>query len=142
MITKTWKFRLPDDYYYYCCKFPAKKTVSFADDTGKVRLEILHQGIIKVNAGYAWDGCSPKFKIGDLMLLGTPDGVPDPATGLPKTYYASLVHDALYQFMDDPRMPYSRKEMDEIFHDILIDVGFSFSNLYYYGVRCFGGVFH
>ena len=137
----TWKFRLDDDHIY-CCKFPAKNAISFKDEQGKVWLEILYSGTIKISAGYAWDGCSPKFKIGDLMLIGVPDGIPDEVTGLPITYYASLVHDALYQFLHDPKMPYTRAEIDEMFYDILLDAGFSHADLYYYVLRHLGGVFH
>ena len=60
------------------------------------------QTIIEIDGtqltGYAWDGCSPKFQLGDL-IFGTPDGV----IGMnhkPKTYIASMAHDILYQFRD------------------------------------------
>src|SRR5712691_2897454 len=73
---------------------------AFKDKTGVVRLILERGGRITVTQGYAWDGCSPKFCFCDL-LFGTPDGVVDTQTGRPKTYYASLVHDALYQFVPD-----------------------------------------
>ena len=50
--------------------------------------------------GYAWDGCSPKFQILDL-IFGTHDGAISENTGKAVTYYASMVHDVLYQFHDE-----------------------------------------
>ena len=43
-------------------------------------------GAITVLAGYAWDGCTPKFNFFDV-LSGTPDGVVDTRTGRSKTGY-------------------------------------------------------
>ena len=70
----------------------------FLDTTGKVRLILERGGRITVTREYAWNGCSPKVCIFDL-LVGTPDGVVHVRTGRPKTYFASMVHDALYQFL-------------------------------------------
>ena len=47
---------------------------------------------------YTWDGCTPKFSILDIFVIGTPDGIKNINTGKPKTYFASLVHDVLYQY--------------------------------------------
>ena len=63
-------------------------------------LEIDNDGKITVKGsnpgGYAWDGCSPKWDFIDL-IFGTPDGRLDYNTDKQITYYASLIHDALYQ---------------------------------------------
>ncbi len=61
--------------------------------------------------GYAWDGCSPKFKIKD-WYFGTWEGVLNFDTGQNKTYYASLIHDAFYQFAKEVRSFVKRKEVD------------------------------
>lgn len=66
----------------------------FFDSSGKVRLVLEKGGRITVTRGYAWNGCTPKMCFLDL-LIGTPDGVVHAVTGRPKTYYASMVHDAL-----------------------------------------------
>jgi hypothetical protein len=88
--------------------------------------------------GYAWDGCSPKwFCCGKIW--GTPDGKPDPRTGKPLTYYASMFHDALYQFKQTVNI--SRKESDILFHLLLKEAGFRFHWLYMAGVRI-GGAFY
>jgi len=83
--------------------------------------------------GYAWDGCSPKFAFLDLVI-GTPDGVIDEKTEKPKTYYASMVHDALYQF--GPGIGIKRLEIDRLFLDML--KGFKLRHIYYFLVRMFG----
>lgn len=96
-------------------------------------------GLIRINAscknGYAWDGCSPKGILWDLVL-GTPDGKLDYLTEKPITYYASLVHDFFYQFKQE--VPLSRKTVDRLFRDILRDSGFAWWWVYYIAVRAFG----
>ena len=101
------------------------------------------QTIIEIDGtqltGYAWDGCSPKFQLGDL-IFGTPDGV----IGLnskPKTYYASMAHDILYQFRDQLTGKVTRKQADAIFLEQMKSQQFLLANLYYRGVRMFGGLF-
>ncbi len=71
-----------------------------------------------VRAHYAWDVCTPKFALFDIVL-GTPDGVPNERTRRPKTYYTSLVHDVQYQFMD-VHLPITRRYADEAFFDLLV----------------------
>ena len=87
--------------------------------------------------GYAWDGCSPKFNILDIFLIGTPDGRINVNTGRPVTYYASLIHDALYQFRKD--IGIKRKIADKVFLYYLGD--FQLRYIYYAAVRVFGGIF-
>ena len=103
-----------------------------------MRLVVEKGGRIVVMRGYAWNGCSPKFCFFDL-LLGTPDGVVDARTGRPKTYYASLVHDALYQFVPDG-LPASRRDADRCFLALLAESGFRPRWIYYAAVRVFGGL--
>ncbi|MDX8387463.1 MAG: hypothetical protein R8M46_02870 [Ghiorsea sp.] len=85
-------------------------------------------------SGYAWDGCTPKWNIFDLLLVGTPDGRTIVNTGKPITYYASLVHDILCQFNED--IGISRKEADDLFLVYLGD--FNLRYVYYIAVRSFG----
>ncbi len=59
---------------------------------------ISEDGRMTIRKGYAWDGNSVKIDVFDLFIIGTPDGVIDVQTMKPKTWYASLVHDALYQY--------------------------------------------
>ena len=136
-----WKFKLIDDYEW-CSNKPVKSDLEFYDQNKKkLRLRILKDGKIVVFKGYSWDGCSPKISIFDLFLFGTPDGIIHYNTRKPKTYYASLIHDVLYQFLDDPRMPYSRGDMDKFFLDLMRETKFIPRFLYYIFVRLIGGVY-
>lgn len=133
-----WIFVLDDDYAW-----PSGRTFAedcaYDDSSGKRRLEIRSSGEIRVLKGYAWDGCTPKFAFWDICI-GTPDGVPNAQTKKPKAYYASLLHDALYQFSIEglPAPLNERREIDRIFLEILARDGFAPRQLYYWAVRLFG----
>jgi hypothetical protein len=90
--------------------------------------------------GYAWDGCSPKFKIKD-WYFGTWEAVLSFDTGQSKTYYASLIHDVFYQFSRQLRPFIKRKEVDREFYNILTRDAMRCAKLYYFGVRLFGWLF-
>lgn len=122
---------LPDDFSTGC---------AFEDRNGRRWLEIHPDGTAKVFAKYAWDGCTPKLAIWDIMV-GIPDGVPNLITQRPKAYYASLIHDVLYQFLDN-ELPISRKSADRIFLELLERDGFAPRMIYFYAVRIFGGLAH
>ena len=101
-------------------------------------LEISVDGLIRIKAndsGYAWDGCTPKFSFFNLWVIGVPDGHVDYRTMQPYTYYASLVHDALYQYLDT--VPVPKADVDQLFLEMLGD--FKLRKLYYQSVRMFGG---
>ena len=101
-------------------------------------LEIGDGGQITVKAnesGYAWDGCTPKWSLLNLVIIGTPDGHIDYRTMQPFTYYASLVHDALYQYLDT--VPISKEKIDLLFLKMLGD--FKLRHIYYWVVKHFGG---
>ena len=137
-----WVFELESDYLYNLHRhLPTgwNQGCAFVDRTGKPRLEILPNGDARVIAGYAWDGCTPKFSVLDLVF-GTPDGIPNEKTRKPKAYYASLLHDVLYQFLDAD-LPMSRKQADEVFREILTRDHFAPRPIYYAAVRIFGGMF-
>ena len=99
--------------------------------TGRVTVKGSH------GSGYAWDGCSPKINVLDIALIGTPDGRINVNIGQPVTYYASLIHDILYQFREE--IPVSRKAADDVFLQYLGD--FELRMLYYAAVRLFGGLY-
>lgn len=113
---------------------------AFLDRNGHRRLELHPNGDLRIPAGYAWDGCTPKYALFDI-LLGTPDGAPNHRTQQPKTYYASLVHDVLYQFMEiNPVVP--KRVADRIFLELLTRDEFASRRLYYWAVVLFGGASH
>ena len=134
-----WKYRLRDALAWRTSIAPNFRqwqydTVFFTDDLGRLWLTIGIDGTISIEPEYTWDGCSPKFKWG-WLLFGTPDGAPDPVTGYPYTYYASLIHDALLQWVDDPKMPYTREQIDVIFRERLREDRFPAAEMYYTAVR-------
>jgi hypothetical protein len=138
-----WIFVLDDDYAWQSGRTFAEDC-AYEDSSGKRRLEIRKNGELRVLKGYAWDGCTPKFSMWDICV-GTPDGVPNAVTKRPKAYYASLLHDALYQFSIEglPAPLDRRSEIDRIFLEILERDGFAPRKLYYWAVRVFaGGIFY
>ena len=113
-------------------------------------------GILALERDYAWNGCSPKFEIFGLVF-GTPEGAlpegheqqeiqanldrlgySDFDWQMPKTYYASLVHDALYQISNDHGGIMSRIEADKLFYRILKAYNFLPALLYYQAARLLG----
>jgi hypothetical protein len=88
--------------------------------------------------GYAWDGCSPKLNFLHL-IWGTADGAMDFRTAKPFTYYASMIHDILYQFKKE--VPVSRMEADILFAKILRKAGFIWWWLYGFAVIVGGGIY-
>jgi Protein of unknown function (DUF1353) len=66
--------------------------------------------------------------------------MPNNTTRKPKAYYASLLHDVLYQFLDAD-LPVSRAGADRVFLEILSRDAFAPRALYWAAVRIFGGVF-
>ena len=127
--SEKWLYRL-DHPVTWRSGHPFPHDMAFNDLSGIRRLEITSDGAITVLAGYAWDGCTPKFNFFDV-LFGTPDGVVDTRTGRPKTYYASLYHDALYQFLGTG-LPLRRVTIDRFFRP---------RSLYFAAVRLFGNLF-
>jgi hypothetical protein len=136
-----WVFVLEQDYVYNLSRYlPSNwnEACAFLDSAGNRRLEIHPNGDARVLAGYAWDGCTPKFFLFDIVI-GTPDGIPNKITKKPKAYYASLLHDVLYQFLDAD-LPLSRKKADQVFLNIMTRDQFALRKIYYAAVRILGGM--
>lgn len=136
-----WVFILDGDYIYSLRRhLPPdwNEGCAFVDRNGHRRLEIHPNGDARVLANYAWDGCTPKFSLFDLVF-GIPDGIPNQVTRKPKAYYASLMHDVLYQFLD-ANLPIPRAQADRVFLEILTRDHFAPRPIYYAAVRVFGGV--
>jgi hypothetical protein len=134
--TVAWLYRL-DRSLAWESALPVHEDLVFLDGDGKVRLIVESGGRLTVTRGYAWNGCSPKVCILDL-LIGTPDGAVYQPTGRPKAYYASLVHDALYQFLD-AGSPITRAQADDCFLRLMGESEFVLRHVYWAAVRVFGG---
>ena len=117
---------VPDDYVFF-------------DSAGKAWLFIERSGTITVMKGYAWNGCTPKVCLLDL-LIGTPEGAVYRGTGRRKTYYASLVHDALYQFLREAS-PLTRGDADRFFLRLMQESDFVLARVYWLVVRALGWAF-
>lgn len=141
MSALDWVYVLDEDMVYNIRPhLPAgwQEGYAFLDRQGRCRLELHPNGDLRIPAGYAWDGCTPKYALFDI-LLGIPDGAPSHRTQKPKTYYASLVHDVLYQFLElNPAVP--RRVADRIFLELMARDGFAPRRLYYAAVVLFGGL--
>jgi hypothetical protein len=125
-------FKISEDYTY------AETGWSLATEFRSKWLHISTDGLVTVKAnqsGYAWDGCTPKWSLLNLVIIGVPDGHVDHRTMKPFTYYASLVHDALYQYLDS--VPVPKADIDRLFLKMLGD--FKLRGLYYFAVKHFGG---
>ena len=122
------RYCLKNDYTYHNENF---RGISFENHICKIENET-----ITIFAGYAWDGCSPTFKIGPFWL-GTPDGERG-IDGVPLGYYPSLVHDCLCQFMT--KINITKKLTDYIFYEMLLEHGMSSlqANIYHKAVKWFG----
>lgn len=128
-----WLYSLTDDFSIYLGR-KFNTTYYLYDQHRTLWACLSKEGKLTIKKGYSWDGCTPKVKIGK-HLIGVPDGAL--IDGVPITSTASLVHDVFYQFYG-LGIPLSRKEIDLIFLELLDE--FHQKNLYYWGVRIFGGI--
>lgn len=103
---------------------------------------------------YAWDGCTPKVPFYWLAILGIPDWWEKRHSILrlhagqcrqsevfwPLAHPASLVHDALYQYLNVA--PLAKHEADRLFFQMLHQAGMSWplAFAYYLAVRLFGAL--
>ncbi len=126
-----YKFKITEDYVYEETGWKIEK------EFDSRWLKISKDGIVIVKAnetGYAWDGCTPKKSFLNLFIIGVPDGHVDHRTMLPFTYHASLVHDALCQYLDT--VPVTKDQVDRLFLKMLGD--FKLRKVYYFFVKHFG----
>ncbi len=90
-------------------------------DGGRV-WAVLRGDILTIKAGYAFDGCSPA-----ILFLGVWAGTPTPEAIVP----AAAVHDVLRGYMKLPCVPFTRKDSDDIFYDMLREARFPLANEYH-----------
>ena len=90
----------------------------------------IDSGVWYIKRGTIWDGAT-----------AVPDGGDSPTKpGYPLLWLASLIHDLGYMFMCEHDFPYTRKEIDKIFDQLMQKANFRFHDIYYLGVRWFGGI--
>lgn len=115
---KAWRFRLEQEFKYRSALLGG---IEFRNE-----FVLIEDFTITIRKGYAWDGCSPAFKLhlGSLLpqglWFGTWDG-PLNTNCLPVSHRASLVHDALCQFRQEINI--SKQCSVEIFQQLLIADG-------------------
>lgn len=120
-----YKYTLNKNFTVY---LPELKHIAYAiykDKSGKLWGYIRH-GTLTIFAEYAWNGCSPKFKLLGKEI-GTPDGKND------ECKFPSLVHDFIYQFKIG-----TRAVADSIFQRLCNEYKWQYASLYYTGVRLGG----
>lgn len=130
--TGPWKYKLLEPLIIKGVVDVGPKIYEYGDTDGKVWLTIGPHYKLTISAEYAWDGASPKLKVGPFWI-GTPDFMCNTR--------GTCVHDALYQFMHVDHFPYSRKDADTVFYNLMRDDGFKLLGTYHGAVRLFGGVF-
>lgn len=122
--------------YLYTLKHPYSyrsqlfSGVSFQNEWLRVDAD----GTITISAGYAWDGCSPKWYVAG-RTIGVPDGqiMND---GYPQTAWATLVHDALCQFKH--LVPVTKRQTVQLFDQMLREARWPMRRIYVAAVDIFG----
>lgn len=123
-----WRFEYAADVFYRCPGL-ARKTVRCFSKQGVELGRVTPVGIW-VNAGYRWNGCTPK-----RAFLGRWWGAPDYSS----TIAASGLHDLLYQFGGCPDFPVDRATADAILERLIDQAGSPvLANVYYEAVTLFG----
>ena len=125
-MKKHWKYKLDKPRTF---THPALAGVRFYSDW-----TVIEDGNMTIAAGYAWDGCSPKYQLLGLWSLGTPDGVL--REGEPWLYEPSLVHDVLCQFRE--HLHISKAQSVQIFNDMMAERHWPLRRLYTWAVDNFG----
>jgi hypothetical protein len=106
-------------------------------------LEIDVDGSITVKASnlfpYWWNGPSPRVSLPLIGFVGTPRGPIDINNGNRVTDIPSMYHDLLYEHLDEAGFTPTRKEVDELYLELLGD--FSVRWLHYFALRLFGSLY-
>lgn len=116
---KKYCYMILDDYEIVLkdCKLP-NHTSEYIDTS--------ECGLLTIKSGYAWNGCTGVYDFSN-------------------TIEASLVHDALYQLIQEG-VKIKRKNADKVFYMLMKSNSKGMfdrcvSRVYYRGVRIFGGIF-
>jgi len=141
---KAWRYLLLADYRVYIPEFAYKLTRHYDS-----KWFTLHSsGALIIRRGYGWDGASCVPDGGKLELVPEKLRVfcNRPGDCVRTTTPGTVVHDCLYQFLDEIsrvlelKPSYVRKAADKYFRYSIRLHGFRFWRTYYAGVRLFGGI--
>jgi len=121
------QYVLAEDYDYQLKGYTFNNDIVFKDKSGISWGVLRRSGLLTVLKGYTFDGATG---VGDGKIQ---------ENGLPQLYYPSLVHDVLYQFFK--QHPLTRKQVDDIFYQMMVESGFKNAKLYRFGLKLFGGIF-
>jgi hypothetical protein len=114
-LKKTWRYTLAQEF--------TKKHVVLENIHFQNRWIRIADGAITIQPQYAWDGCSPAYKVPVIKWwVGIPDGWSKNADGYVQSYWATCVHDSLCQFRGQVEI--SKEATVELFYDMLVEGGF------------------
>ncbi len=91
---------------------------------------VLDDDQLTIRKGFAFDGCSPAFRIAGRWF-----GVPTP----PSAVAAAATHDCLRGYLRLPCLCYSIGDTDDVFHSILEEQGCKLGDLYHAAVAGWPG---
>mgnify|MGYP001195159267 CR=1 FL=1 len=132
VLRKERRFQLPKQFH-------PTSTVEVVRKSDKKPMFTFHPtGELIIHAGYAWDGASPKFKLGPIVF-GTWDGDWQDELGEPLLHELTLVHDVLVQVrgVAPKKVAYKYKDNDQHFRSGMEQKDFTFTKLYYGAVRLY-----
>lgn len=117
---------------------PSETIVVKRKSTNQPMFQFNPDGTLVVFKGYAWDGCSPKYKLGPFVF-GIWDGKWDVERGGPALTNATLIHDVLIQakHVASEKAQFSYKDNDKLFLSKMQEANFSMAKLYYAAVRIY-----
>lgn len=138
-----YKYTLEHDILeFHLPHYSGHKYKIYSKSNNKLLAEISPEGVLHVYKGYSWDGCTPKWKVGD-KVVGVWDGVekyyPSYNETCQQLKYPSMIHDILCQiyYSHHGHPFYTRKDIDIIFYNEMVGHGVSvyLAEVYYLGVR-------
>lgn len=113
-----WLFQIDKDFTY---RHQALEGINYSNKWCSIA-----DGVLTVKKGYAHDGCSPKYDICGLFVIGVPDGRQH--LGKPITHDAALVHDVFCQWRHS--IPITKAATVQIFREMLHEVKFGPADIY------------
>lgn len=125
-----WRYKLFEDISIIIPHLAGHtRSISFRDAKRREWARIDGQ-VLTIREGYVWNGCSPTRYFPIIGWIGTPTP--------PSVRLASLVHDAMFQFVNVADWPIPYKTCNDLFFDIMRASGFRWTCIYHGAVHRFG----